>query len=317
MRGPTVSVIIPTYNRAHLLLQALESVFRQTYAAHEILVVDDGSTDGTRRALDPHMGRIRYLLQENAGQSAAINRGAAEARGAWLAFLHSDDAWLPERLARMVEYLDRHPHVRVLSTAARLMTGAGRPTGRIISKRSTGETLSTIELLTRHKGLINGAGVLIDRACFLGVGGFDESLRSAEDCDLWLRLSRHATIAMLNEPLLLCRKHPDNTSANILLDSECWLSILAKLARENPDLVRRHPWAYRRALAKQHIRRGRELLVRAREGAGNLRDARAELGRSIRQNPLSPRAYLYWLATRTMPSFYARLRRWEIGRRRY
>ena len=102
--APTVSVIIPTYNRAHLLPRALESVLAQTFEDLEVLVVDDGSTDGTEAVVTGYDDRVRYLRQpQNAGVSAARNRGLREARGEFVAFLDSDDEWFPEKLARQVE----------------------------------------------------------------------------------------------------------------------------------------------------------------------------------------------------------------------
>ncbi len=100
--APLVSVVIPTYNRAQMVSEAVRSVLEQTFGDLEVIVVDDGSTDGTREALKPHADKIRYLRQENSGVSAARNRGIAEARGSLIAFLDSDDLWLPAKLKNQV-----------------------------------------------------------------------------------------------------------------------------------------------------------------------------------------------------------------------
>ncbi|MBM2835200.1 MAG: glycosyl transferase [Candidatus Brocadiaceae bacterium] len=93
-----VSVVIPTYNRAPYVIMAIESVLAQSYQDYEIIVVDDGSTDGTRDVLEPYRDRIRYMYQDNKGVSAARNTGIQESRGEWIAFLDSDDEWLPNKL---------------------------------------------------------------------------------------------------------------------------------------------------------------------------------------------------------------------------
>ncbi|MEW6186166.1 MAG: glycosyltransferase family A protein, partial [Thermodesulfobacteriota bacterium] len=98
MSTPAVSVIIPTYNRAEFVIQAVESVFKQTFADFELILVDDGSSDETRAALEPYSDCITYLYQSNRGVSSARNLGLKIAQGKWLAFLDSDDLWLPEKL---------------------------------------------------------------------------------------------------------------------------------------------------------------------------------------------------------------------------
>ena len=107
---PTVSVIIPTYNRRTYVQEAIDSVLAQTYPDYEIIVIDDGSTDGTDQVLHARYGdRIRYVWQENQGESAARNRGIALARGEYIALLDSDDLWLPDKLAKQIPFLDSHP----------------------------------------------------------------------------------------------------------------------------------------------------------------------------------------------------------------
>lgn len=106
-----VSVIIPTYNRAEYVTQAIDSVLAQTYTDYEIIVVDDGSADNTKEVLLPYMDRIRYIYQENAGASAARNKGIKAAKGDWIAFLDSDDEWLPGKLAVQIRAVERHPQL--------------------------------------------------------------------------------------------------------------------------------------------------------------------------------------------------------------
>ena len=108
---PKVSVIIPTYNRSKYVTKAIDSVLAQTYRDFEIIVVDDGSTDNTKEVLKPYTDRIKYLYQENTGVSAARNAGIRAAGGQWIAFLDSDDEWLPEKLSIQMDYLSRHNEI--------------------------------------------------------------------------------------------------------------------------------------------------------------------------------------------------------------
>lgn len=117
---PTVSVVIPTYNRAKYVTETIDSVLSQSYTDYEIIVVDDGSTDNTREALAPYMDRIRYIHQQNSGVSAARNRGIKAARGKWIAFLDSDDIWLPEKLAVQIKDISKYPGVCLHTTNAGL-----------------------------------------------------------------------------------------------------------------------------------------------------------------------------------------------------
>lgn len=314
-RSHDVSVVIPCYNSAAYLPAALESVFGQTSGDHEVIVVDDGSSDETPAILDRYAPRLRSIRQDNAGAAAARNRGAREARGRWLAFLDADDVWPSNRLERMIAYLRDHAEVKVLATAARVMTAAGAPTRRVVRRKRAGERLTTFDFLTREKGLICGAGVLVDRDCFLDVGGFDPDLPPVEDCDLWLRLSRHVPMAILNEPLLLYRKHDRNLTRDILRNAERWIRLLEKFRNEHGDFVRQHPWVFRRAVAGQQLRFGRELLAVGASDPASRREARRALLRSLRAFPL-PRAALYLALASTAPRLYARLRRHEVKFRR-
>jgi glycosyltransferase involved in cell wall biosynthesis len=316
--GPpvAVSIIIPTYNLEAFVMEAVESALRQTFGDREVVVVDDGSTDSTPEVLARYGDGIRVVRQPNAGLAAARNRGAQEARGRWLAFLDADDAWEPQRLDRMFGYLRDHPDVKVVATGALVITARGVPTRRRVLRKSPGDRITTVDLLTRDKGLINGGGVLIERDRFFQMGGFDPAFPCVEDCDLWLRLSRRAPIAFLNEPLLLYRWHDRNMSYDILQNARSWLVVLEKFRREQPEFVRRHPWVFRQALSRQYLRLGRELLARDGADVRMRREACQALLRSLRLAPRL-RPGLYLLAGWAAPRLYARFRRWEIARRHH
>lgn len=288
--SPTISVVIPTYNRSALLPEALQSVFAQTYGDYEVVVVDDGSTDDTPRALQPFADRLRCVHQTNQGEAAARNRGVREARGEWIAFLDSDDRWVAEALGTLVTATQRFPEAGLIAMRSRRLAADGSISGRAQGKNSRGWYFSTASLLWGDSG-----GVLtpmVRRSLLLSAGGFDTSLSSATDCDMWIRLSFMTTMVGIPDALLLRRFHASNMTRDRVQNAEMWLRILERLAREHPEFVRRHPWVYRRARGKEHLRLGRGLLRAGARDAPSLARSREHLLRSIRSYPFFIRSYL-------------------------
>ncbi len=204
MTAPLVSVVIPTYNRADLLPQALESVFSQTYGRVEVLVVDDGSTDTTASVLDSYGQRLRWFRQANAGPSAARNRGIAEAQGTYVAFLDSDDLWLPTKLEQQVAVFREHPGTGMVGGGCRYIDAAGHPL--------PGETrcppvlpLEDFQIFTALPGSASNATIRKD--VLDHVGGFDPTLLRAEDRDLWIRIAERYPVRGVPEPTVLIRVH--------------------------------------------------------------------------------------------------------------
>jgi glycosyltransferase involved in cell wall biosynthesis len=204
-----ISVIIPTFNRAVVVTQAIESVLAQAVET-EVIVVDDGSIDGTADALAPLMDRIRYVRTENGGVSAARNRGIIEARGEWVAFLDSDDLWSAEKLQRQTECIER----------------TGADVCFCVSVDERGESLDDLALtdLSLPAGGMRAyppedcrffrarthpfvQSMLVRRHALARVGMFDPTLRVAEDTDLVYRLVLAYGYAVVNEPLVtICRR---------------------------------------------------------------------------------------------------------------
>lgn len=198
--APAVSVIIPTYNRAHLLPRALRSVLEQTFTDFEVLVVDDGSTDDTRSVMDAcHDPRVRYLPQrENRGVGAARNHGLRGSRGGLIAFLDSDDEWLPEKLARQVAlFHERDDDVGLVCTGVESVFGDGTRRIDVPSRRGTVYR----EML--QKNVIHGtSSVMIRRNVVANVGFFDETFPAIEDYDYWLRVTRFFRVDFLPDALI-------------------------------------------------------------------------------------------------------------------
>jgi glycosyltransferase involved in cell wall biosynthesis len=205
--NPLVSAIIPTYNRANTIREAVDSVLGQTYPDIEVVVVDDGSTDDTQARLKPYGDRIRVVTQSNAGPAAARNRGMAASRGELIAFLDSDDIWLPAKIARQVNLMQRvGSSVPCCLCNIVMQWDAGERASFDISLLKPavdeGVWINADEILATRFVLFN-QGIVIRRDVVERVGGFDESLRLLEDHELALRLSLEGPWAFIREPLVV------------------------------------------------------------------------------------------------------------------
>ncbi len=207
-----VSVIIPTYNRAALLKEAIESVRSQTYANWELIVVDDGSTDDTQSIISQNRdSRIRYFYQKNAGVSAARNRGIEESRSPLIAFLDSDDLWVPEKLERQVHVMKQHPETGLLYGQV----------GRYSISDSNRSEVEPLKGLMTVPELLNGprtlftSTVIVRRACLEQAGLFDTELHVGEDFDLFLRIAEKYPVFFLEGADTKMRIHPENTGGNV------------------------------------------------------------------------------------------------------
>jgi glycosyltransferase involved in cell wall biosynthesis len=244
---PLVSVIIPTFNRAAMVTEAVASVLNQTYPDLEILVVDDGSTDGTAAALEAFGGRIRVLRQDTRrGVSAARNVGLQAARGEWLALLDADDLWLPEKLARQMAYLADRPELLICQTEEIWVRRGVRVNKPLSHRMAAGH----IFLPSLERCLVSPSAVVLHRGLLDRHGGFDEALPAAEDYDLWLRLSWRYEVGLVPEPLLVKRGgHDDQLSRQWGLDR--WrIQALLKILAE-PQLPAPYARAAREVLARK------------------------------------------------------------------
>jgi glycosyltransferase involved in cell wall biosynthesis len=206
---PAVSVIIPAYNAEAFVEEAVRSVFAQTYRDFEIIVVDDGSTDGTPDVVRSLEGSVRLIRQRNQGLPAARNAGAAAATGEWLAFLDADDIWLPDKLERQMRRADGSV---VLIYTDRYNFGARGDLPEVqglVTPLLEGEIF---ESLLYFGNFITASSVLIQRRVFNGLGGFYEKLKAAEDWDLWIRCAATSLAGVCREPLLRYRFHTANMS---------------------------------------------------------------------------------------------------------
>jgi len=209
IKPPQVSVIIPTYNRAWCLREAVDSALGQGFRGFELIVVDDGSSDETPQMLLGYGSALRMLRQDNRGVSAARNAGIAAARGELIAFLDSDDIWLPGKLARQVEFFRRHPEALICQTEELWVKNGCRVNpGRRHRKRGGMIFEPSLDLC-----LVSPSAVMLRRGLFDRVGIFDERLPACEDYDLWLRASCRFPVELIETPLIVKRGgHADQLS---------------------------------------------------------------------------------------------------------
>ena len=211
---PLVSVVMPAYNVAWCIGRAIDSVLAQDFRSYELIVVNDGSTDGTLAVLDRYGASVTLIDQNNRGMSAARNRGIREARGTYIAFLDADDWWLPEKLSRQVELMTRRPDLGFCSTAARVEDGDGRLLNLWRCPDGRSEILET--LFAQNAAIAGGCSAVIVRKELLErVGLFDESLRGFEDPDLWMRLAAVSAYACIDETLVVILRREKSVSRNL------------------------------------------------------------------------------------------------------
>ncbi|HXQ24016.1 MAG TPA: glycosyltransferase family A protein [Candidatus Acidoferrales bacterium] len=204
------SVIIPTFNRRAMVCEAVVSVCAQKDAAYECIVVDDGSTDGSAEALEREFGaRIRVVHSANRGVAAARNLGVAHSRGELLAFLDSDDLWLPGKLAAQVAFFAAHPEAQICQTDEIWMRHGVRVNPCAHHRKPSGDIFAASLRLC----LVSPSAGMLRRRSFTRNGGFDEGLPACEDYDLWLRIARDTPVWLIDRPLVIKRGgHADQLS---------------------------------------------------------------------------------------------------------
>jgi glycosyltransferase involved in cell wall biosynthesis len=290
--NPKVSIIIPTYNHAYFVGFAVESALAQTFTNTEVLVVDDGSVDNTRDFLAAYAGRITYIYQENRGLSAARNTGIRVACGEYIALLDADDMWVPEKLAVQMRLFDENPAAGVVSCGNVSVDNQGREVSAA-STRGSGQF--QFRRLLLGNCVSGGSNAVVKRSCFDAVGLFDESLRSSEDWDMWLRIARRYPVLFAPQVLTKIRVNASSMSAeknaDTMLANE--LRVLGKLFSDPTARVNAHDrgmaYAHRFvAAAWAHFK------------VGNRREAHTYIRKAFLANPVHfvLRKGFLWLAIR-------------------
>jgi glycosyltransferase involved in cell wall biosynthesis len=225
-RSPRVSVVIPAWNAARTLPETLDSVFAQTFTDLEVIVVDDGSTDRTPEVLAAYGDRIRVLHKVNEGRpSTTRNLGLKAARGELLALLDADDRWHPEKVAKQVALFDHNPRLGLVYTAATIIDASGRT---IKVNPCSAQARGQIHGLLATRNIMVGSSAMVRARAVVEAGYYDESLTSAENWDLWIRIARSWEVDFVPEPLTYYRVHGGNRSAAVDLRQRNIFRILAK-----------------------------------------------------------------------------------------
>lgn len=310
--SPTFSVIITTYQLADVVAEAVESALGQTRPPLEVIVCDDGSTDGTEAALAPYRDRIRYFRKENGGDSSAKNAAARVASGDFVALLDADDVYLPERLEALAALAAARPDLNILTTDAYVEVD-GVP---IRNYLSTAFVVEDQRVGILRDNFIFGAAA-VRREHFLAVGGWDESLRISADWECWIRLILDgAQAGLVAEPLARYRFRPGSLSDGGIGQLRANVAILGKTAMR-PDLGDRERGVLAAALATQRSR------LQLAEAEASLRDHGSDARRKAMAIALDGRfdarsrvkAAVSGIAPRTAAAFLARRER-SLGRSR-
>jgi glycosyltransferase involved in cell wall biosynthesis len=270
--APTVSVIIPAYNAAEYIGEALKSVLNQTFQSHEIIIINDGSpdTDELERELQMHRASIRYLKQENRGAAAARNTGLREATGEFIAFLDADDTWLPTFLEDQLELLKGSRAQIVYSDA--VLVGDSHMARRTFMELQPSTGSVTPESLLDGTVTVLTSTVLASRKLVFDAGLFDESIKRGHDFDLWLRMARiGAQFAYQSKVLAHHRILENSLSGDTISQLERTLAVLRKIESKG-QLTASEKAAFNstlnRTLAQLAIEKGKEkLLVKDFNGA--------------------------------------------------
>jgi glycosyltransferase involved in cell wall biosynthesis len=259
--APVISVILPTFNRAHHLSAALDSVLAQRACPpFEVVVVDDGSTDGTSALLARHGAALRSLrLPCNRGVAGARQAGVDHARGALLAFHDSDDLMMPDRLARLASFLERHPEVdAVFANGLVEGDGAQRETGALVpsglARCLDGRPFGIREVIRDGLPVFLQAA-LIRRRAFDAAGGIDVSLARHADLELACRLTLTGRTVFLDVPVVRYRLHAENQSRDRLKLREGMVAVMRRLRARHPEALAQLGPAWFRRREREHLYR--------------------------------------------------------------
>ena len=229
---PKVSVIIPAYNAMTYLPQTVESVLKQTFTDFEIIIVNDGSSDEIEQWVDTITdNRVKLVSQKNQGTAAARNTGIADAKGEYIAFLDSDDLWEASNLEKQVHCLDKNPDVGLVYVWVKSIDAKGNYLGQIYGNDPEGYVW---EKLLQENIIRSGSAAMVRRVCFEKSGVFDQNIKLAEDWEMWIRIARNYSFAVIKEPLVSYRFHANNKSQNRIKGIDKFRLIIEKSFQSVP-----------------------------------------------------------------------------------
>jgi len=291
-RPPTVSVVIPAHNARDFIGDAIDSVLGQTFQDFEIVVVDDGSVDETASLIRSRFGsQVRLFRQQQGGASRARNRGIAEARGEFIAFLDADDLWLPTKLERQVMRFRNRPELGLVTTCHESFRGEQVFTkGHEKSKYLFGDG-NVPRSIVINSGMATPT-VMVPMAVLKHVGGFPEHLTIGEDDNLWIRITSRYPAELVDEVLVRCRLREGSLSCDVEQLCDDVLLSLNNLLAEGPEVRRQIASGVPLRRSALFWDRG-WLALEEKE----YWPARRWFFRAIRENPRNGRAWRFWIVS--------------------
>jgi glycosyltransferase involved in cell wall biosynthesis len=294
---PTVTAVIPTYNRAKYICEALDSILVQSRPVDEIIVVDDGSTDNTFELLKAYGDKILYIRQQNKGPGAARNRGIREARGEYIAFLDSDDLWVKDKTQSQIDFFTRNPQLGVVfGDMANFSDDQENGLPEIKSPQihdyfvSHASNLEHIIECLIHEDVIPTPTVMIKRECLSKIGQFDERLKIGEDYDYWLRAASICKFGFVNTVLIKRRRHESNLIKDWVYMNQAIVEVLTRFQNSEPNLPTRTKRTLKRKLLNTNYDLG-SFYFKRRDFAS----AAAHLREGLPEKFLNYRWLLKWL----------------------
>ncbi len=296
-KNPIVSVIIPTYNRAHLIGRAIQSVLNQTYQDFELIVVDDGSTDNTEEIVKDFQNkdeRIKYIYQNNQGASGARNTGIKNAKGKYIAFLDSDDEWLPEKLEKQIQLFKNSKKKNLGFVGCNVLVVDEQTNKRYEYK--TPKYKNVFQRLLENNFIRSSSSVMVKKSVIDNVGLFDESLKNANDWEMWIRIAQKYDFDFVDEPLFKYYWHGGNITrtAGNLKKIQYREYILIK----HKNLYKKHPKAY--SITLRNI--GTAYLLN-----NDLKNARKYFIKAIKVAPWYLRTYFNLIVSLLGSKFYKKI----------
>ncbi len=286
---PLISVIIPTYNRLELLKQTVASVQAQTFKDYELIIVDDGSSDGTPQWLRVTPD-ITFVSQTNSGIAASRNRGASLSSGQWLCFLDHDDLWDRRKLEIQAAFAAQNAEVGLLAVRHVKLGSRAKP------PRNPSWIKGDLFLKEYSESFIHTSSVMIRKDVFEIVGGFPTEYGFADEFDVWLKIAKSYPVAYYDEPLVFIRLYDSNTSHNRVGVRNETYRILKR--HYDPERIPRK--IFMRTMSDHDISFGRAFLK-----AGDNKKALTWFRKSIERTPMRIRSWRYYLKYRILSLFRA------------
>lgn len=282
-----ISVVIPTYNYGKYIKCAIESVLKQTYKDFEIVVVDDGSTDNTKEILYQYFSQIQYYHIQNSGPAHARNFGIENSKGKYIAFLDADDIWVNTKLEKQIEVFRKNKEVGMVFTECEVFKG-----NKVLKKKMGKKKLMKGDLAS-NIFIFSGVAtptVMVKKKVFENLGKFEESLTCAEDDNMWIRIASNYEVVLIDESLVMVRKHNENITIDINLILDDVKKNIEYLCSKYGDRVKN------KILPKIRKKKSKIFLARGyyHFSVNNYSVAKNEFSRSLKFDFLNITTWYYW-----------------------